>query len=187
MEAHLWSDEHGRYLRSLNAGRGDSLGTPPGSAYDRNLPYPNRAVRSVDPVDARLDISLLGVAWPFVAVDLRSARLRATVDAVEAGLAAPCGGTYRYAGDTYAGGNPWLIATLWLGLTRRLLGDEAAHRRSLEYVLSRRTALDLLPEQVLPDGRPAWVLPLAWSHAMLLLAARPELAIVRDQAHALPA
>ena len=184
MDAHLWSNEHGRYLRSLNAGRGDSLGTPPGSAYDRRLPYPNRAVRSVDPVDARLDISLLGVAWPFVAVDLGSARLRATVDAAETALAAPCGGTYRYEGDTYAGGNPWLIATLWLGLTRRLLGDEAAHRRSLDYVLSRRTALDLLPEQVLLDGRPAWVLPLAWSHAMLLLSARPELAIVRDQAHA---
>jgi GH15 family glucan-1,4-alpha-glucosidase len=37
------------------------------------------------------------------------------------------------------------------------------------------TALDLLPEQVTDDGRPAWVVPLAWSHAMLVLAARPEL------------
>ena len=55
----------------------------------------------------------------------------------------------------------------------------AGHRRTLEWALSRRTGLDLLPEQVLPDGSPAWVLPLAWSHAMLLLAARPELAIVR--------
>jgi GH15 family glucan-1,4-alpha-glucosidase len=53
--------------------------------------------------------------------------------------------------------------------------------------VSRRTPLDLLPEQVLEDGRPAWVLPLAWSHAMLLLASRPELAIVRDAAPAVSA
>ena len=43
------------------------------------------------------------------------------------------------------------------------------------------TPLGLLPEQVTDDGEPAWVVPLAWSHAMLLLAARPELDIVRSQ------
>nr|WP_181813288.1 glycoside hydrolase family 15 protein [Gaiella occulta] len=184
LDAHLWSEEHGRFLRSRNVGRSDAAGLPPGCAFARNLPYPNRTIRSVDPRDTRLDSSLLGLAWPFVSLDLSSQRLRATVDAVASGLAAPCGGTYRHEDDTYAGGNPWLISTLWLGLARRLLGDEVGHRGALEYVLSRRTGLDLLPEQVLPDGRPAWVLPLAWSHAMLLLAARPELTIVRDLADA---
>jgi GH15 family glucan-1,4-alpha-glucosidase len=33
---------------------------------------------------------------------------------------------------------------------------------------------------VTDDGEPAWVVPLAWSHAMLLLAARPELDAVRE-------
>jgi hypothetical protein len=28
---------------------------------------------------------------------------------------------------------------------------------------------------VLANGRPVWVLPLAWGHAMLVLAVRPEL------------
>jgi len=46
-------------------------------------------------------------------------------------------------------------------------------------VVGRRTALDLLPEQVRPDGSPACVLPLGWSHAMLLVAARPELKLIR--------
>ena len=32
------------------------------------------------------------------------------------------------------------------------------------------------------DGSPGWVLPLGWSHAMLILAARPELSLVRDGA-----
>jgi GH15 family glucan-1,4-alpha-glucosidase len=45
----------------------------------------------------------------------------------------------------------------------------------LTYALSAQTKLGLLPEQVTAEGEPAWVVPLAWSHAMLLLAARPEL------------
>ncbi len=184
MEAGLWDEEYGRFVRCRNLGRRDTYGAPLGSAYRRLIPYPNRVVLSVDAADRRLDSCLLGLAWPFVALDPASPGLRATVDAVAAGLTAPCGGVYRHEEDTYAGGNPWLISSLWLGLAQRLLGDEAGHRHSLEYVLSRRTGLDLLPEQVLPDGAPAWVLPLAWSHAMLLLAARPELAIVRDHAAA---
>jgi hypothetical protein len=32
---------------------------------------------------------------------------------------------------------------------------------------------------VTDEGNPAWVLPLAWSHAMFVLAARPELEFVR--------
>jgi GH15 family glucan-1,4-alpha-glucosidase len=50
----------------------------------------------------------------------------------------------------------------------------------LEYALARQTRLGLLPEQVSEFGDPAWVVPLGWSHAMLVLAARPELAAVRD-------
>ena len=48
----------------------------------------------------------------------------------------------------------------------------------MAHVVSRRTVLDLLPEQVDGEGRAAWVLPLGWSHAMLLLATQPELRLV---------
>lgn len=51
---------------------------------------------------------------------------------------------------------------------------------ALEYALARQTRLGLLPEQVTREGEPAWVVPLGWSHVMLVLAARPELAVVRD-------
>jgi len=187
IDAQLWSEEHNRYVRSVNVARGDGAGEPPGSAFDRVLPYPNRRVRSVEPVDPRLDSSLFGLAWPFGAVDPAGDRMRATAAATAGGLRASCGGLRRQADDNYAGGNVWLIATLWHGLYARLVGDAAVHRGALEYTVSRRTALDLLPEQVLEDGRPAWVLPLAWSHAMFLLASRPELAIVRDAAPAVSA
>jgi glucoamylase len=182
IDEHLWSDEHGRYLRSRWVGRPDELGEKPPAAFDRSLRYPTKSVRSVDPEDARVDSSLLGLAWPFRAVDPSSPRMRATVEAVERELRTPDGGVLRHEDDDYAGGNPWLISTLWLGLAERQAGDDPGHRASLDYVLARQTPLGLLPEQVTRDGDPAWAVPLGWSHAMLILAARPELALVRDGA-----
>ncbi len=146
IERELWSEFHGRYLRSIG-----------------------------DPV---LDVSLLGLAWPFAAVDPAGERMRATVAALEEELGGVSDGVARYVGDTYAGGNNWVLAALWLGLWCRQVGDTAGLERSLEYAVRAQTDLGLLPEQVTDDGEPAWVVPLAWSHAMLLLAARPELEAV---------
>jgi glucoamylase len=142
-----------------------------------------RYVRTLgDPI---VDVSLLGLAWPFVAVDPRGPRMRATAAAVEQALGRPGGGILRYQGDTYAGGNPWVLAALWLGLYRRQVGDAAAHADSLAYAQRVATPLQLLSEQVTDGGAPAWVVPLAWSHAMLVLALRPELAVVRAPEDAL--
>jgi glucoamylase len=146
IERELWSDFHGRYLRSL--------------------------------ADPTLDVSLLGLAWPFAAVDPGGERMRATVAALQAELGCEAGSLLRYAGDTYAGGNRWVLAALWLGLWHRQVGEAVGFERALEYALGAQTDLGLLPEQVTKEGDPAWVIPLAWSHAMLLLAARPELDIV---------
>jgi glucoamylase len=142
IERELWSDFHGRYLRSLG--------------------------------DPTVDVSLLGLAWPFAAVDPGGDRMRATVSALAAELGCPAGSLRRYAGDTYAGGNQWVLAALWLGLWHRQVGDTDGFERALSYALGAQTKLGLLPEQVTDEGEPAWVVPLAWSHAMLLLLARPE-------------
>ena len=179
IEEHLWSEEHGRYLRSRWVGRSDELGEEPPPAFDRQLRYPTKVVRSVDREDARVDSSLLGLAWPFRAVDPSSPRMRATIEAVERELRLEDGGVLRHEDDDYAGGNPWLISTLWLGLAERQSGDDAGHRASIEYALARQTSLGLLPEQVTRGRRARLGDPLGWSHAMLILAARPELALVR--------
>jgi GH15 family glucan-1,4-alpha-glucosidase len=182
IEEHLWSEEHGRYLRSRWVGRSDELGETPPRVFDRPLRYPTRAVRSVDREDARVDSSLLGLSWPFRAVDPDSPRMRATVEAVARELRLEDGGVLRHEHDDYAGGNPWLISTLWLGLAERQAGSENGLDEAIAYVLARQTVLGLLPEQVTRNGDPAWVVPLGWSHAMLILAARPELTLVHDGA-----
>jgi oligosaccharide amylase len=122
-----------------------------------------------------LDASLLGLSWPFGAVDLASPRLRATVAAIERELRTASGGIRRYAADRYAGGNAWVLTTLWLALVHRQLGDAAGYERCVSFAVDAQTELGLLPEQVYEDGSPAWVVPLTWSHAMLVLAVRPDL------------
>jgi GH15 family glucan-1,4-alpha-glucosidase len=182
IESYLWCERHNRYLRSRWVARSDELGEVPPAIFGRRLRYPTRAVRSAEREDARVDSSLLGLSWPFRAVDPDSPRMRSTIAAVESELQLADGGVLRHEGDDYAGGNPWILTTLWLGLARRQIGDDAGLHRAIRYTLERQTSLGLLPEQVTPEGDPAWVVPLGWSHAMLILAARPELAIVRDGA-----
>jgi GH15 family glucan-1,4-alpha-glucosidase len=137
-----------------------------------------RYLRTVgDPI---VDASLLGLAWPFAVVDPASARMRATVAAIEEKLGRPNGGICRYERDTYAGGNPWVLAALWLGLWSRQVGDERRYERAIAYAKDVATPLGLLAEQVTEHGEPAWVLPLGWSHAMFVLTARPELSFIRS-------
>jgi glucoamylase len=130
--------------------------------------------------DPTVDVSLLGLAWPFAAVDPGGARMRATVAAIEEKLARQGGGICRYERDTYAGGNPWVLAALWLGLWCRQVRDTEGHEHAIAYAERVATPLGLLAEQVTEDGEPAWVLPLAWSHAMFVLALRPELSLIRS-------
>jgi glucoamylase len=137
----------------------------------------DRFVRSPD--DETVDVSLLGLAWPFGAVDPSSDRMRATAAAVATRLRHD-GGLLRYEGDRYAGGNSWILAALWLGLWRRQVGDVEGVDAAVRYAIECQNEHGLLAEQVDAEQRPVWVLPLAWSHALLVLAARPEEAIVRD-------
>jgi GH15 family glucan-1,4-alpha-glucosidase len=177
IERSLWDERSMRFLRAVDSG------VPTGDAG--RLPYPEEIAASVagprEPDAARtMDASLLGLAWPYAAVEPGGDRMRRTVETLETRLTFEDGGLARYDGDTYAGGNAWLLTTLWLGLWHRQIGDDDGHRRSIDYAISRQTPVGLLPEQCSPSGSPAWVVPLTWSHAMFVLAARPDLQIVSD-------
>jgi GH15 family glucan-1,4-alpha-glucosidase len=83
------------------------------------------------------------------------------------------GGILRYQGDTYRGGNPWVLATLWLGAVDLALGNIAGARECYAWAEAKTTELGMMPEQVHREsGLPCWVIPLGWSHAMMLLFAR---------------
>jgi GH15 family glucan-1,4-alpha-glucosidase len=99
----------------------------------------------------------------------------ATSALVQERLTTSDGGMRRFEDDRYMGGNPWPIARLWHGLYARTAGDDEALDAAVAWALDRCTPTGQLAEQVdLHTGRPTWVAPLAWSHAMLILAARPS-------------
>jgi len=82
----------------------------------------------------------------------------------------PVGGIKRYENDNYIGGNPWVLATLWVALYYIEIKEYEKAKDYLRWATKSCTALGLLPEQVSKDnGEPCWVIPLTWSHAMYVL------------------
>jgi glucoamylase len=120
------------------------------------------------------DISLIGLSVPFQVFDPEDPRMVATADAIEQTCTAPVvGGIRRYEDDTYIGGNPWILTTLWLAQYRILQGRLSEAKKHFTWAVEHATALNLLPEQVdKATGEPAWVVPLTWSHAMFVLTAQ---------------
>lgn len=152
-----------RYLEALAAGR---------TVRQRKGPKGHIIFELVE--DHTPDSSLLAMSVPFSVVGATDPVMVQTVSQlVEALWTLPAGGMRRYAGDHYRDGlNPWVLSTLWLGLYELERGDRAAAERLLAWAVGRRSETGLLAEQVDPEtGRPVWVLPLTWSHAMFVLLA----------------
>ncbi|MDI6870424.1 MAG: glycoside hydrolase family 15 protein [Bacillota bacterium] len=175
----LWHPPDDRFLRGLlrRISRGEYLhrracGEEVCETHDSGL-YAAYA----ELLDRGLDVSLLGLAVPFGVLSPSDPRMRATAGQIARVLENPrVGGIHRYPGDSYRGGNPWMVCTLWLGLYELAQGEVERARQRLDWAVAHRTPLDLLPEQVNREtGAPFWIVPLSWSHAMfihLLLALR---------------
>ncbi|MGE5672434.1 MAG: glycoside hydrolase family 15 protein [Mycobacterium leprae] len=155
---HLWSAAEGRFIRTKGL-----IATGPAEPGRKDLAQADMA-----------DISLLGVTFPFGVFPADDERVRSTAAVLEAALAVPgTGAVYRYPGDQYIGGHPWLICSLWLAIYKLAVGEEERARELIAWTADRATPLGLLPEQVnLQTGAPTWVTPLAWSHALFVLALR---------------
>lgn len=121
--------------------------------------------------DATVDISLLGLAVPFNVFELKDEKIKKTVRDIEERLDGfPSGGFGRYEYDSYIGGNPWIISTLWLALYYLEVGEIEKGKDLFLWSAKHATNLGFLPEQVDKfSGEPAWVMQLAWSHAMFII------------------
>ncbi len=120
------------------------------------------------------DISQLAISYPYDIADKKTARaqLEALVEGLYARLWRPgSGGIGRYEADHYRDGNPWILCTLWLSLAAAELGKTQIAKTTWQWVLDHMPAEGMLPEQIDPvTGKPSWVMPLTWSHAMFALA-----------------
>ncbi|MDD4493903.1 MAG: glycoside hydrolase family 15 protein [Eubacteriales bacterium] len=167
--AKMWSAENGCFIRSVKTKL-----NPWGNEYSGNtaiIRYNSKDYyKEVTLEDKRLDVSLLGLSIPFGVLEAKDSRMRSTAEQVERLLSFDVGGLGRYEDDTYIGGNPWIITTLWAALYHIEAGG---YQKALEYLYwaaDRVTHTGLLPEQASKvDGSPAWVFGLTWSHAMFIL------------------
>jgi oligosaccharide amylase len=121
--------------------------------------------------DETIDISLIGLSVPFGVLETYDPRMVSTVKTIEEALKSDLtGGIKRYEDDEYIGGNPWIITTLWLALYYIENKEFEKARTYFDWAVKGRTELDLLPEQISKDtGKPVWIIPLTWSHAMYAL------------------
>lgn len=144
------------------------------------------------PQDPRLDASLVSLATPFGLLEARHPVMQATVEGIRGELASPTGGIRRYRGDTYFGGNPWILLTAWLGWHDRLGGNEFGYVAARNWVLDHAAKGGDLPEQILHEPQDAafvgpWLErwgpvanPLLWSHAKFILMESDERAATWD-------
>lgn len=134
----------------------------------KNL-YDNSKNTFVRSSDKKMDISLLGLVTPFKLFSPKEKKILNTIEKIELTLRTYTGGYLRYEGDNYVGGNPWVIANLWMAEYYLSAGNKKKARECFDYVVKTETEHGFLPEQVDNNTMQAkWVIGLGWSHAMFI-------------------
>lgn len=137
--------------------------------YILNNLYDNSKKSFIRNKDGKMDISLLGLVTPFKIFTPKEKKIVNTIERIELTLRTYTGGYLRYEGDNYVGGNPWVIANLWMAEYYLEAGNKKKARECFEFVVKSATKHGFLPEQVDNNTMQAkWVIGLGWSHAMFI-------------------
>lgn len=119
--------------------------------------------------DRLTDISILGAIVPFELFDPEEKIVTNTIEQINMTLRTYAGGYLRFQGDTYIGGsNPWIIATAWMCLYYKKIGNKKEAENCMKFIINSATKNGLLAEQVSSDYTERWVIGLGWSHAMFI-------------------
>ena len=119
--------------------------------------------------DGRMDISLLGLVYPFKVFEPKEKKIENTIENIQMTLRTYTGGYLRFEKDHYCNGNPWPIANLWLANYYLDKGEKKKAEECFSFVVKSANQHGFLPEQVDNSTmQPAWVIGLGWSHAMFI-------------------
>ncbi len=119
--------------------------------------------------DGRMDISLLGLVYPFKVFEPKEKKIENTIENIQMTLRTYTGGYLRFEKDHYCNGNPWPIANLWLANYYLDKGEKKKAEECFSFVVKAANQHGFLPEQVDNSTmQPAWVIGLGWSHAMFI-------------------
>lgn len=120
--------------------------------------------------DLTPDASLLGLCVPFGIIEPSDQRMIRTVEFLEKELLYESG-LGRYGGDKYPKeGGVWPLCTAWLSWYNSQAGNMEKAEGYLKLVERCANRFGFIPEQVNEDFTPRWAMPLAWSHAMHVIA-----------------
>jgi glucoamylase len=165
MREHLYSKEHGRFLRSLEV-RDEKL-----------VP------------EATVDASLFGIFY-LGCFSPDDEMVESTMAAIDKKLSVD-GGIARFENDGYmrttddVPGNAWFICTLWMAeyhiAKAKTVEELAPALKILEWVVEQALPSGVLAEQLDPKtGRHISVSPLTWSHSTFVAAALNYLKKIRN-------
>ena len=125
--------------------------------------------------DLNMDASLLGLVYPFNIIKADDQKMISTIKQMEEKITIK-GGVHRYQFDYYdgegsaqEGGGAWPILNFWMSIYWSTKGNKTKARKYYDWVVDRVEDDYLIPEQMFDDFRQG-IKPLAWSHAMFLIA-----------------
>lgn len=120
--------------------------------------------------DKKMDISIIGAVIPFNVFTPKEKKITNTIEKINLTLRTYTGGYKRFEKDHYKGGNPWVIATLWMALYYLEIKETKKALECFNYVVKTSTEHGFLAEQINNDTmKPEWVIGLGWSHAMFMI------------------
>ena len=129
-------------------------------------------------IDEAIDSSLVSLVWPWEQFKVDDERVTKTVDKILSENEIN-GGILRYKEDEYVGkmdfldlkkgrGGCWPIINYWLAIYFCLKNEKENALKYFNWV-NERTIDGYLAEQII-DDKPSSIIPLAWSHAMFVIA-----------------
>ncbi len=144
------------------------------------LPKNRFFARSIDPLDKTVDVSILGLFFPFSLLSAKDPHLVKYAERIESKLLRN-GGIMRYEGDKYDGlsehfswkkseGNPWASTTLWLSLYYLAAGQKSKALRLYRWVVNKTPENLLISQQIDSKGKPRSATPFGLAHALFILA-----------------
>ncbi len=167
IEDRFWKEDYKRFIRSIKV---KLNGFGPESSNDTEIITVNNKgyTKDVTKEDWKVDVSLVGISVPFDVYSSEDPKIRSTVELIEKVLTCnDVGGIKRYENDDYMGGNPWILTTLWLALYHVKNRDYDKAKKYINWSAAGKTEMGMLPEQINKyTGKPDWIIPLTWSHAM---------------------
>lgn len=138
--------------------------------------------------DTEVDASALGLIWPFEIFSPQSRIAQNTVKEIENKLEKNTG-IYRYEKDRYdsriikgeqprAGAGYWPLLNFWFSIVLSKMGRR---EKALKYYNKVLKDVDnYIPEQIFNNNIQEGISPLAWSHAMFVLASQ-ELGLLAEE------